>query len=105
MDYKYFAGIRSPFEIILKYNFRGYSILLNKKEIIKIAEYIKNSDKWSKLYNCNNIKVNLINGYYTSPFVFLNSEHINYENYRYPIQNELISPIISSIGYIIPYKN
>jgi hypothetical protein len=105
MDYKYFAGIRSPFEIILKYNFRGYSILLNKKEIIKIAEYIKNSDKWSKLYNCNNIKVNLINGYYTSPFVFLNSEHINYENYRYPIQNDLISPIVSSIGYIIPYKN
>ena len=107
MDYKYFAGVRSPFEIILKYNFRGYSILLNKKEIIKIVEYIKNSEKWSQLYNCNdiNIKVNIINGYYTSPFVFLNKPNIKYINYRYPIENNLISPIISSIGYIIPYRN
>ena len=105
MDYKYFAGVRSPFEILLKYNFRGFSIILNKKEIIKMVEYIKNSEKWSKLYNCNDIKVNTINGYYTSPFVFLNKPNINYINYRSPVEKNIISPIISSIGYIIPIQN
>jgi hypothetical protein len=57
IDYKYFAGVRSPFEIILKYIFRGYSIILNKKEMIKIAEYIKNSDKWRNIFKYTNSRI------------------------------------------------
>lgn len=106
MDYKYFAGLRSPFEIILKYNFRGYSIMLNKKEMIKIVEYIKNTEKWSKLYKVDNtFNTRTFNSYYTNHLTLLNNENIKYIDYRKPIENNLISPIISSIGYIIPLKN
>jgi len=51
IDYKYFAGVRSPFDILLKYVFRGYTIFLNKKESVKLFEYIKNSDKWKNMYD------------------------------------------------------
>jgi len=109
MDYKYFAGVRSPFEIILKYNFRGFSIMLNNKELIKIVEYINNTEKWSKIYNIDDtfkLNTNTLNAYYASPFVFLNKPNIKYIQYRIPIHYQTyISPIISSIGYIIPIKN
>jgi hypothetical protein len=106
MDYKYFAGVRSPFEIILKYNFRGYSIMLNKKEMIKIVEYIKNNDKWSKLYKVTNaFNINIFNSYYTNPLVLLNNPNIKYFDYRKPIEHNITSPIISTIGYIIPLKD
>lgn len=106
MDYKYFAGLRSPFEIILKYNFRGFSIILNKKEMIKIVEYIKNTEKWRKLYKVNDtFNTRTFNSYYANPLTLLNNENIQYIDYRISIENNLISPIISSIGYILPLKN
>jgi hypothetical protein len=106
MDYKYFAGVRSPFEIILKYNFRGFSIMLNKKEMIKMLEYIKNTEKWSKIFNYDvTFKTNTINKYYTNPYVFLNKPNIKYIDYLTPIEHDVISPIVSLIGYIIPYSN
>jgi len=106
MDYKYFAGVRSPFEIILKYNFRGFSIMLNKKEMIKIVEYIKNTEKWNKLYKVDNtFNTRTFNSYYTNHLTLLDFVNIKYIDYRKPIENNLISPIISSIGYIIPLKN
>lgn len=106
MDYKYFAGLRSPFEIILKYNFRGFSIMLNKKEMIKIVEYIKNTEKWRKLYKVDNtFNTRTFNSYYTNHLTLLNNQFIKYIDYRKPIENNLISPIISSIGYILPLKN
>jgi hypothetical protein len=105
MDYKYFAGVRSPFEIILKYNFRGFSIMLNKKEMIKMLEYIKNTEKWAKIYNYDeSFKTHTFNKYYTNPFVFLNKPNIKYINYLSQIEPNFISPIISSIGYVIPYN-
>jgi hypothetical protein len=106
IDYKYFAGVRSPFEIILKYIFRGYSIFFNKREMIKIAEYIKNSDKWKSIFKYNeNFKIKTYQSYYTSPFVFLNKDNISYFDYRSYYENNLISPIVSTLGYVIPYSN
>jgi len=106
IDYKYFAGVRSPFEIILKYNFRGFTILLNKKEMIKMVEYIKNSIYWSKLYKVDDsFKISTFNTYYSNPFVLLDKPNINYVDYRVNRIGNIISPIISSIGYILPLKN
>jgi hypothetical protein len=105
IDYKYFAGVRSPFEIILKYIFRGYSIFFNKREMIKIVEYIKNSEKWKVLFKYNNnFKTNTFQAYYTNPFVLLNKENIVYYDYRKYYESDLISPIISALGYVIPYS-
>jgi hypothetical protein len=54
-DYKYFASIRNPIEIINKYRSRGFGILLNNKEKIHFIYY--NSDveneKWHKMYKIN----------------------------------------------------
>jgi len=103
IDYKYFAGVRSPFEIILKYNFRGFSLILNKKEMIKLVEYIKNTEKWSKLYKVDStFSIATFNAFYSNPFVLLDNPLIKYRDYRSFIDTNIISPIISSIGYIIP---
>ena len=105
IDYKYFAGVRSPFEIILKYVFRGYSIILNKKEMIKLAEYIKNSDKWKNIFKyTNSFTIKTYQSYYNNPFVLLNKPNIDYYNYRKYYEANIISNIVSSLGYIIPYS-
>lgn len=40
IDYKYFAGIRNPIEIIIKYVLRGFTIILNNKEKNEIMKYL-----------------------------------------------------------------
>jgi len=105
IDYKYFAGVRSPFEIILKYVFRGYSIILNKKEMVKIAEYIRNTEKWRKIFkHTNDFKLSTYQSYYYNPFVLLNKPNIDYYNYRKCYEANIISLAVSSLGYIIPYS-
>jgi len=57
-DYKYFASIRDPIEIINKYRSRGFGIILNDKEKIHMAYYnsIKpeeGENKWCEMYNVN----------------------------------------------------
>lgn len=57
-DYKYFASIRDPIEIINKYRSRGFGIILNDKEKIHMAYYnsIKPEgveNKWCDMYNVN----------------------------------------------------
>ncbi len=51
IEYKYFAGIRNPNEIINKYMFRGFGVLLNKFERNLWIEYNKTSD--NKQYKFN----------------------------------------------------
>lgn len=55
MDFKYFAGKRSPYKIINKYRMRGFGTILNKKEISEYTKYI-NTTPFKKFFNnsCNN---------------------------------------------------
>lgn len=63
VDYKYFASIRDPIEIVNKYRSRGFGIVLNRYEKLHMAYYnssiIKNKDStelnknWVKMYNIN----------------------------------------------------
>ena len=60
VDYKYFASIRDPIEIVNKYRSRGFGIILNDYEKLHMAYYNtvknKNSDsnhKWIEMYNVN----------------------------------------------------
>lgn len=103
IDYKYFAGVRSPFEIILKYVFRGYTIFLNKKELVKLYEYIKQSEKWREVFQWDNnhFKVNTFQSYYSNPLVFIN-KNVKYYDYRKYVEVNMVSPIISTLGYVVP---
>jgi len=40
IDYKYFAGIRDPYEIVIKYAKRGFGTILNKNELAQLKEHI-----------------------------------------------------------------
>ena len=60
IDYKYFASIRDPIEIVNKYRSRGFGIILNDYEKLHMAYYNsvknKNSDvnsKWIEMYKVN----------------------------------------------------
>ena len=59
-DYKYFASIRDPIEIVNKYRSRGFGIILNDYEKLHMAYYnsstIKDNDanaNWIKMYKVN----------------------------------------------------
>ena len=40
IDYKYFAGIRDPYQIVIKYMKRGFGVLLNKDELKQLEKHI-----------------------------------------------------------------
>lgn len=51
IDYKYFAGIRNPIEILQKYRTRGFSTIINKAEKSQFAFYVSQDPALMKLYN------------------------------------------------------
>jgi len=51
MDYKWFAGVRDPIEIIIKYFLRNYGTILNSIELHHMFEYIKRTEKWRNLFD------------------------------------------------------
>lgn len=62
MDYKYFAGIRDPIEILDKYSSRGYGGIYNDTEKIHMLKYNSTLDKWNRIFKLNlNSKVSMIN--------------------------------------------
>lgn len=81
IDYKYFAGIRDPIDILNKYRMRGYGILINDNEKQHMVYYnskinnkfnnmfnvnIKNKDSITKFFGPQNI-----NGNIYKPLVFI----------------------------------
>ena len=59
VDYKYFASIRDPIEIVNKYRSRGFGIILNGYEKLHMAYYNSSkldtdvNSKWVEMYNVN----------------------------------------------------
>ena len=59
VDYKYFASIRDPIEIVNKYRSRGFGIILNDYEKLHMAYYnsVKSKNdvnsKWIEMYKVN----------------------------------------------------
>ncbi len=54
IDYKYFAGIRDPIDILNKYRMRGYGILLNDQEKQHMTYYNSSlNNKWNNMFNVN----------------------------------------------------
>jgi len=46
VEYKYFAGIRDPVDIINKYNRRGFGVILNSIELEQYKKFNENSDRF-----------------------------------------------------------
>jgi hypothetical protein len=61
IDYKYFAGVRDPIDIITKYRIRGYSTILNPTEKQHMAYYCGSVDKWNGLFTVDLKKKESIN--------------------------------------------
>jgi hypothetical protein len=50
LDYKYFAGVRDPINIINKYRMRGFGTFINDNEKIHMTNYNGNIDKWNGMF-------------------------------------------------------
>ncbi len=50
IEYKYFAGMRDPIDIINKYRMRGYGTILNESEKKTMIEYNIKIDKWKNIF-------------------------------------------------------
>jgi hypothetical protein len=50
IDFKYVGGKNNPIEIIDKYRMRGFTTLMNKKELDMFVEYIRHLDEEKKKY-------------------------------------------------------
>ncbi|CAH6421497.1 Hypothetical protein KVN_LOCUS310 [uncultured virus] len=53
IDYKYFAGIRDPIDIINKYRIRGFGTLLNEKEKSYVIDFNSRMEKWQNIFEFN----------------------------------------------------
>jgi hypothetical protein len=51
IDYKYFAGVRDPTEIITKYATRGYTTPVNDREKQHIVDYCSSTNKFGGMFN------------------------------------------------------
>jgi hypothetical protein len=96
LDYKYFAGIRNPIDIINKYRMRGFGTWLNDKEKKSLFKYSSENQIWNNVY-CINIsdENTLISNY--------GSLKINHKMFRPRLfnPNEYINalPIDIQLGY------
>ena len=53
IDYKYYSGSNPACEINLKNNQRGYSVVLNDSEKIRLIDYCSRLPKWKKIMKLN----------------------------------------------------
>lgn len=51
IDYKYFAGIRDPVDIIDKYRTRGFGTIINDQEKTTVVEYNGSVNKWKGMFS------------------------------------------------------
>jgi hypothetical protein len=57
IDYKYFAGLRDPIEIINKYIMRGFSVILNFNEKKLMVKYNKNNNNHNGMFKIDSKQI------------------------------------------------
>ena len=101
IDYKYFAGVRDPIQILNKYRTRGFSILLNSSEKQHMMSYIKHTPEMSKMFyitpNKDKNSMNkLIFGYKDiNDYIYKIKYHTN--DYPLELYNKIITQQIKTI--------
>lgn len=81
MEYKYFAGIRDPIEILLKYQSRGFGTILNDTERYGVAFYSSKKNVHNGFFGSNIKNKNDIDRMY-------GPRHLNDEIYKIGKHNE-----------------
>ena len=114
IDYKYFASVRSPIEIIQKYRERGFSTILNKYEKSYVKYYMKENNPnvknifGAKKMNDELFKLKHSNNKYKDIDNMTDLFEIYKTNHNYDKTNNLINMFeikyINDEGYIEPYK-
>ena len=114
IDYKYFAGIRDPIDILNKYRMRGYGILINDNEKQHMVYYNGSlNNKWNNMFNVNLKNKDSINKFFGpqninsnifKPLVFLKNFPKDIYNMVNPSRtfndvNDLIDFLRSKKGY------
>lgn len=99
IDYKYFAGSKSPIEIINKYRMRGFGTWLNANEKNVFFRYSSTDLFWNTFYNINykNSKtINANEGALSFNHVIFQPRMINHPYF------ENANPVDISMPYMIP---
>lgn len=114
IDYKYFAGIRDPIDILNKYRMRGYGILINDNEKQHMVYYNGSlNNKWNNMFNVNLKNKDSINKFFGAqninsnifkPLVFLKNFPKDIYNTVNPSRtfndiNDLVDFLRSKKGY------
>jgi hypothetical protein len=99
IDYKYFAGVRDPIEIINKYRMRGFGVWLNKNEISTYIKYCYEVPFWNNIFQINPNNKNT----YKNCLGYLSLIHALFK----PRQNnkDLINPNAPPIPIDNPYNS
>ena len=66
IDYKYFAGIRDPIDIINKYRIRGFGTVINTNEKTHMVKYNSDHEKWKKIFGIDIKDINTVNSHFSS---------------------------------------
>lgn len=75
IDYKYFAGVRDPIDILKKYDRRGFGTLLNRNEKEHMLYYIGNVPQWNEIYKLPSNRKDGMN-------VLFGAKEINHDIYK-----------------------
>jgi hypothetical protein len=111
IDYKYFAGLRDPIEILNKYRMRGFGTFLNDSEKQHMLYYNGNVNKNNGMFHIANIKDKIevskffgakeINDNVFKPMSFTISKEVG--NNVYPVRNHKYVKTITDLKEY--YKN
>jgi hypothetical protein len=99
IDYKYFAGVRDPIEIINKYRMRGFGVWLNKNEISTYIKYCYEVPFWNNIFLINPNNKNT----YKNCLGYLSLVHALFKPRQ--INKNLINPNAPPIPIDNPYNS
>jgi hypothetical protein len=96
IDYKYFAGIKDPIDILNKYRMRGYGTMINKNEKFYMTRHNCTDDKYKTIFDVELKNKDSIKRHYGSKTLTNKMFRIQ-QNYNNKNPNEYRAP---DIGYI-----
>jgi len=83
IDYKYFASIRDPIDILNKYRMRGFGTILNERELKYVTEYNKQSVYWKPLFVNGKHQSTLLSSALHQPNKIIHKQAIAYNSQGY----------------------
>lgn len=87
LDYRYFVGIKNQFDILNKYNTRGFGTILTSNELSEMIEYFKNGKSENEIFtlksNSKEELEKLFGGKELSHKIYRPTKNVNSKSYVY----------------------